>query len=90
MDMHPWIFMFYEYQLNGIAWISLLGYQCKYPHLYEELETNIRKSWISIWITVDLWKSMYGYAIDSQTRERSLFLEMENQTVIFYLNRVKI
>jgi len=38
-----------------------------YPYLCGEFETDIQKSWISIWIT-DFWKSMYGYAVDYRTR----------------------
>jgi len=30
-----WIFIVYGYPFqNVLAWISLLGYQCGYPHLY--------------------------------------------------------
>jgi len=39
-------------------WISTLG----------ELKTDIPKSWISIWITVDFLKSMHRYAMDTRTR----------------------
>jgi len=42
MDIHSWIFIVYGYPLqNVLAWISLLGYQCKYPHLYGCLKTDI-------------------------------------------------
>jgi len=36
--------------------------------MYGVLRTEIQKSWISISITADFWKSMYGYAMDSCTR----------------------
>jgi len=33
--IHSWIFIVYGYQLqNVLARISLLGYQCGYPHVY--------------------------------------------------------
>ena len=53
---------------NVLTWIFLLGYQRGYPHLYGELKTDIQKPWISIRISVDFRKSMYGYAMDSRTR----------------------
>jgi len=59
---------FYGYPLrNVLAWISLLGYQCEYPPFYEQLRTDNQNSWISMLISVDNWKSMYGYAMDSRT-----------------------
>jgi len=73
MDIHSWIFMFDGHPWwNVLAWISLLGYQCGYPHLYGELKTDIQTSWISTWITVDFWKSMYGHAMDSWTTAANL------------------
>jgi len=60
----------YAYPLqNVLAWISLLGYPCGYPLLYGLLKTDMQKSLISMLISVDFWKSMYGYAMDSRTRE---------------------
>jgi len=60
---------FNEYQLQNVfAWISLLEYQCGYPNLHGQLKTDIPKSWISILLSVEFWKSMYGYAMDSRTR----------------------
>jgi len=36
------------------------------------------KTWISISITVDLWKSIYGYATDSRTRARRQNSDLSN------------
>jgi len=69
MDIYLWIFIVYGYPLqNVLAWISLLGCKCGYPHLYGLLKTDIQKSWISMLISVDFWKSMHGYVMDSRTR----------------------
>ena len=70
-----WIFirgyLFYGYSLqNVLAWISWLGYQCGYPLLYGQLKTDIQKTWISMLISVDFWKSMHGFDMDSRTREQ--------------------
>jgi len=53
--------MFHGHPLqNVLAWISLLGYLCGYPHLYGELKIDIQKSWIFISITVGFRKCMYA------------------------------
>ena len=63
------IYFINEYQLQNVfAGISLLEYQCGYPNLHGQLKTDILKSWISILLSVDFLKSMYGYAVDSRTR----------------------
>jgi len=80
MDIHLWIFIVYGYPLrNVLAWISVLRYQCGYPRLYGELKTDIQKSLISMLISVDFWKSMHGFAMDSRTtvEKRKLPLGIE-------------
>ena len=58
-----------------VEWISLLEYQCGYPHFYGGMKTDIQNSWISIWIPGNLWKSIYGYAMDSRNRDIILCFE---------------
>jgi len=41
-------------------WISTLVWIIEYY--------DIQKAWISILISVDFWKSMHGFAMDSRTR----------------------
>jgi len=45
--------------MDILVWISMWIFT-----LVGELKTDIQKSWISKWITVDFWKSMHGYAVD--------------------------
>jgi len=72
MDIHSRLFIVCGYPFqNFLAWISVLGFQCGYPLLYGYLKTNIKKSWISMLISVDFWMSMYGYAMDSRSRDDS-------------------
>ena len=49
----------------------MLGYQCGYSLLYGYLKTDIRKTWITMMISVDFWISMYGYAMNSPVKEES-------------------
>jgi len=53
--------------------MSLHGYPCldinADIHIDIQLKTNIEKSRISMLISVDFWKSMHGFAMDSRTRE---------------------
>jgi len=66
MYIYSWIFTVYGYPLqNVLECISLRGYQCEYPQLYGLLSIDIQKSWISMLTSVDFWKSMYGYAMDT-------------------------
>jgi len=70
MDINLWIFIVYGHPLrNVLAWISVLGHLCGYSRLHE-LKTDIQKSWISMLISVDFWKSIHGFAMDSRTRGR--------------------
>jgi len=76
MDIHLWIFIVYGYPLrNVLAWISVPGYKYVYPRLYGSMKTDIQKSWLPMMISVDFWKSLHEFAMDSQTRVNRLFLE---------------
>ena len=73
MDIHLWIFIVYGYPLrNVLARISVIRYPCGYPRLYGYLKTGIQKSWVSMLISVDFWKSMNGFAMDSRTRDAQI------------------
>jgi len=70
--------------------MSLHGYPCLdinvdiHPRLYGQLKTDIQKSWISMLISVDFWKSMHGFAMDSRTRVSIPPLLVWTQSALIY------
>ena len=81
------MFIVHGYPLQHVLlWISLLGYQCGYPHLYGLLKIDIQKSCISMLISVDFWKSMYGYAGLSDQGVEAAFssTRFTEQTGLYY------
>jgi len=68
--------------------MNIYFYRCQLPlHGYPCLDINVILVWIiehedpkimdiRMLISVDFWRSMYGYAIDSRTREPSRQSEM--------------
>ena len=73
MDIHLWIFIFLRISiaecpcLDIHAWISMW-----ISTLVCKLKTDIQKSSLSMLISVELWKSMHGFAMDSRTREKDI------------------
>jgi len=75
VDIHSRIFIVYGYLLQNVyASISLLGYQCGYPHLDKIIEHyDYQKSWIFVdfrgflkilvWICYGLWILGPGFSL---------------------------
>jgi len=56
------------------AWISMW-----ISTLVWIIGTDIQKVWISMLISVDFWKSMHGFAMDSRTRATGPELVLQNK-----------
>jgi len=68
ISIHGYFVYGYPYCRMSFHGHPCLIYRCGHSHLYGYLKTDIQNSRISMLISVDFWKSMYGYAMDSRTR----------------------
>jgi len=66
------------YPFMGIYCLRISVAECPCVDINMDIHTcidtwrHIQKSWISMLISVDFWKSMYGYAMDSLTRVQQI------------------